>query len=251
MSWKFDDNGNIVMKDGNPVYVDSNGDEKTVAVDTISRLNREAKDHREAKEAALAKLKAFDGLDATKAREALEKVSKYEHQIKLDEGKLDEVKNAITTQYEAQLDEKTKALTELQTRFDNMLISNVFANSDFIRDNVAIPRDMFEATFRHNFHVEDGKVTVYDNEGNRLYSKERSGEPATPEEGLRILTEARADRDSILRANVGSGSGNSGRGGGNGGGRYVKRSDYEKLPASEKLEYSKKITKGEMVLTDG
>lgn len=251
MSWKFDDNGNIVMRDGNPVYVDSNGDEKTVAVDTISRLNREAKDHREAKEAALAKLKAFDGLDAAKAREALEKVSKYEHQIKLDEGKLDEVKNAITTQYEAQLDEKTKALTELQTRFDNMLISNVFANSDFIRDNVAIPRDMFEATFRHNFHVEDGKVTVYDNDGNRLYSKERSGEPATPEEGLRILTEARADRDSILRANVGSGSGNSGRGGGNGGGRYIKRSDYEKLPASEKLEYSKKITKGEMVLTDG
>lgn len=251
MSWKFDDNGNIVMKDGNPVYVDSNGDEKTVAVDTISRLNREAKDHREAKEAALAKLKAFDGLDAAKAREALEKVSKYEHQIKLDEGKLDEVKTAITTQYEAQLDEKTKALTELQTRFDNMLISNVFANSDFIRDNVAIPRDMFEATFRHNFRVEDGKVTVYDNDGNRLYSKERSGEPATPEEGLRILTEARADRDSILRANVGSGSGNSGRGGGNGGGRYIKRSDYEKLPASEKLEYSKKITKGEMVLTDG
>ena len=251
MSWKFDDNGNIVMKDGNPVYVDSNGDEKTVAVDTISRLNREAKDHREAKEAALAKLKAFDGLDAAKAREALEKVSKYEHQIKLDEGKLDEVKNAITTQYEAQLDEKTKALTDLQTRFDNMLISNVFANSDFIRDNVAIPRDMFEATFRHNFRVEDGKVTVYDNDGNRLYSKERSGEPATPEEGLRILTEARADRDSILRANVGSGSGNSGRGGGNGGGRYIKRSDYEKLPASEKLEYSKKITKGEMVLTDG
>lgn len=251
MSWKFDDNGNIVMKDGNPVYVDSNGDEKTVAVDTISRLNREAKDHREAKEAALSKLKAFDGLDAVKAREALEKVSKYEHQIKLDEGKLDEVKNAITTQYEAQLDEKTKALTELQTRFDNMLISNVFANSDFIRDNVAIPRDMFEATFRHNFHVEDGKVTVYDNDGNRLYSKERSGEPATPEEGLRILTEARADRDSILRANVGSGSGNSGRGGGNGGGRYIKRSDYEKLPASEKLEYAKKISKGEMVLTDG
>lgn len=251
MSWKFDDNGNIVMKDGNPVYVDSNGDEKTVAVDTISRLNREAKDHREAKEAALAKLKAFDGLDAAKAREALEKVSKYEHQIKLDEGKLDEVKTAITTQYEAQLDEKTKALTELQTRFDNMLISNVFANSDFIRDNVAIPRDMFEATFRHNFRVEDGKVTVYDNDGNRLYSKERSGEPATPEEGLRILTEARADRDSILRANVGSGSGNSGRGGGNGGGRYLKRSDYEKLPASEKLEYAKKISKGEMVLTDG
>lgn len=251
MSWKIDENGNIALKDGNPIYVDSNGDEKTVAVDTISRLNREAKDHREAKEQALEKLKAFEGLDATKAREALAKVEKYEQQIKLDQGKLDEVKAAITTQYTTELEEKQKALTDLQSRYDNMLIANVFANSDFIRDNIAIPRDMFEATFRHNFRVEDGKVFVYDNNGNRLYSKERSGEPATPEEGLRILTEARADKDSILRANVATGSGNNGRGAGSGGGRYLKRSDYEKMSANEKLKYAEKISKGEMVLTDG
>lgn len=250
MAWKIDENGNVELRDGNPVYVDSNGDEKTVAVDTISRLNREAKEHREAKEAALAKLKTFEGIDPVVAKEAIGKVSAYEAQIKLDQGKLDEVKTAITAQFQTQLDEKTKQLSELQDRYDTMIVSNVFANSDFIRNNVAIPRDMFEATFRHNFKVENGQVAVYDNNGNRLYSKERSGEPATPEEGLRILTEARPDRDSILRANLGSGSGNDGRGGGNGGGRYLKRSEFEKLPASDKLKYAEKIRKGEMQLTD-
>ena len=52
MSWKLDENNNIVLKDGNPVYIDANGVEKTVAVDTIARLNNEAKEHRIAKEEA-------------------------------------------------------------------------------------------------------------------------------------------------------------------------------------------------------
>lgn len=251
MSWKLDENKNVVLKDGNPVYIDTNGDEKTVAVDTISRLNGEAKAHREAKEAALEKLKLFEGIDPTKAREAMDKVAKYEQQMKLDEGKLDEVRTAITSQFQTQLDEKTKSLEDLQKRYDNMMVSNVFASSDFIRNNVAIPRDMFEATFRKNFKVENGSVAVYDNNGNRLYSKTRSGEPATPDEGLQILIEARPDKDFILKAVSSSGSGNDGRGGGNGGGRYLKRSDYEKASPQEKLNFATKIQKGEMQLTDG
>lgn len=251
MSWKLDENGSIVVKDGNPVYVDTNGDEKTVAVDTISRLNGEAKAHREAKEAALEKLKLYEGIDPEKAREALSKVSKYEQQMKLDEGKLDEVKTAITNQFQTQLEEKTKSLEELQTRYDNMLVSSVFSNSDFIRENVAIPRDMFEATFRKNFKIENGTVAVYDNNGNRLYSKTRSGEPATPDEGLQMLIESRPDKDFILKAAAHSGSGNDGRGGGNGGGRYLKRSDFEKSSPAERLKFAEKIQKGEMQLTEG
>ena len=55
MSWKLDESGAIVMKDGNPVYVDSQGQEKTVSTDTITRLNNEAKQHRVAKEEAFVK----------------------------------------------------------------------------------------------------------------------------------------------------------------------------------------------------
>lgn len=248
--WKTDENGAIVVKDGNPVYVNTNGDEQTVALDTISRLNNEAKSHREAKEAALAKLKEYEGIDPALAREALEKVSKLDANKLIDAGKVDEVKAQITAQFQGQLDEKTKALAELQTNYNDMVINNVFANSEFIRNNVAVPRDMFEAKFRNNFKVENGQVIVVDNNGNRLYSKEPGGEYATPEEGLRILAESHPNRDSILRANTGTGTGSNGNGGASGGSRYMKRADFEKLPPAKQAEYAAKMRKGEITLTD-
>lgn len=249
-NWKLDENGNIVMRDGNPVYVNTNGDEQSVAVDTISRLNNEAKTHREAKEAALEKLKAFEGLDATKAREALDMVAKLDANKLIDAGKVDEVKSQITAQLQGQIDEKTKALNELQTKYDNIIVNNLFANSEFIRNNVAVPRDMFEAKFRNNFKVENGQVVVYGNDGNRLYSKDRAGEYATPEEGLRILAEAHPNRDTILKANTGTGTGSNGASGGSGGSRYMKRADFEKLSPAQQLEYAQKMRKGEITLTD-
>lgn len=250
MSWKFDDNGNIVMKDGNPVYVDTAGDEKIVMVDTIARLNKEAKDHRVAKEEALERLKAFEGIDPVKAREALDTVGKLDASKLIDAGKVDEVKNQITSQFQTQLSEKDKALGDLQSKYDSMVINNVFANSEFIRNNVAVPRDLFEAKFRGNFKVEKGEVVVYGNDGNRLYSKERAGEYATAEEGLRILAESHPSRDTILRANPASGSGSDQSAGGNGGGRYLKRAEFEKLSPAKQAEYATKIRNGEIKLTD-
>lgn len=249
-NWKLDENGNIVMRDGNPVCVNTNGDEQTVSVDTISRLNNEAKTHREAKEAALEKLKAFEGLDAVKAREALETVSKLDANKLIDAGKVDEVKSQITAQLQGQIDEKSKALSDLQVKYDNMIINNLFANSEFIRNNVAVPRDMFEAKFRNNFKVENGQVVVYGNDGNRLYSKDHAGEYATPEEGLRILAEAHPQHESILRANTGSGTGSTGASGGSGGSRYMKRSDFVKLSPVQQSEFAQKMAKGEISLTD-
>lgn len=250
MSWKLDENGSIVVRDGNPVYVDSNGDEKTVAVDTIARLNKEAKEHRIAKEDALEKLKKFEGIDAEKARIALDTVSKMDASKLIDAGKIDELKAELNGQYQSQLSEKDKAFSDLQTKYDSMVINNVFANSEFIRNNVAVPRDLFEAKFRGNFKVENGEVIVYGNDGNRLYSKDRAGEYATAEEGLRILAESHPNKDTILRANVGTGTGSDGSGGGNGGGRYMKRSDFEQLPPNKQAEYAIKMRSGEIKLTD-
>lgn len=250
MSWKLDENGSIVVRDGNPVYVDTNGDEKTVAVDTIARLNKEAKEHRIAKEEALTKLRSYEGIDAEKAREALETVSRLDANKLIDSGKFDELKATLNTQYQTQLTEKDNAFNELQNRYDNMVINNVFANSEFIRNNVAVPRDLFEAKFRDNFRVENGEVTVYGNDGNRLYSKERHGEYATAEEGLRILAESHPNKDVILRAKVGTGTGSDGAGGGAGGGRYMKRSEFEQLPPAKQAEFAVKMRTGEIKLTD-
>ena len=250
MSWKLDENNNIVLKDGDPVYVDANGVEKTVGVDTIARLNNEAKEHRIAKEDALAKLKAYEGIDAQKAREALETVAKLDASKLIDTGEVDKLKSQITQQFQTQIDEKNNAYNELKSKYENMIVDNAFSNSDFIRNNVAVPTDMFEAKFRSNFKVENGDVVAYGYDGSRLMSKTRAGEYATVEEAMQILAESHPQKDIILKANPGSGSGSGTGGGSAGGGRYMKRSDFEKLSPVQQADIANKMRKGEIQLTD-
>jgi len=248
--WKFDDDGNIVLKDGNPVYLNTSGEEMVVEHNTISRLNAEAKSHREAKQALEKKLKLYENIDPDKAREALDKMSKVEANKLIEAGKVDDLKRQITEQFQTQLQEKENALKSLEEKYNEMHINNVFANSEFIRNNLAVPRDMFEATFRNNFKVEDGQVVVYDKSGNRLLSKTRSGEYADPEEALQLLVEAHPQKDVILKADVGNGSGNTGGAGGTGKGRVMKRAEFSQLPPNQQAEIAKKVSNGEMRLTD-
>lgn len=250
MSWKLDENNNIVLRDGDPVYIDSNGAEKTVAVDTIARLNKEAKDHREAKEQALAKLKEYEGIDAQKARAALETVANLDANKLIDTGEVDKLKAQITQQFQSQLNDKETALNELKSKYDNMIVDNTFANSEFIRNNVAVPCDMFEAKFRNNFKVENGEVIAYGYDGSRLMSKTRAGEYATCEEAMQILAESHPQKDVILKAKTGSGSGAGTGGGSVGGGRYMKRSEFENLSPIQQSEIIGKVRKGEIQLTD-
>lgn len=248
--WKLDDNGAIVLKDGNPVYLDNAGKEMTVAGDTISRLNGEARGHREAKEAAEAKLKQFEGIDPEKATKAIELVSKLDAKTLIDAGEVDKVKSEISSQYQAQIAEKDKALESSNNTINNMRIDNVFANSDFIRENIAVPRDMFEATFRGNFKYEEGKVVAYDKAGNRLMSKNRVGEYAEPDEAMTLLVEMHPQKDTIIKANAGNGSGSGGAGGGTGKGRNIKRADFVTMTPAQQAEISGKVRSGEMSLTD-
>jgi len=248
--WKLDENGVVELKDGNPVYLDSNGDEMTVGMDTISRLNGEAKKHREEKEAALEKLKAFEGIDPDKAREAMEKLKGIDEKKLIDSGEVEELKRQIKEQMQTEIAEKDSKIEELIKKDQDRSIKEVFSNSEFVRNNLAVPADMFEATFRNNFKIEDGKVVAIDKNGNTLYSKERAGELATPEEALKILAESHPRKEEILRADVGRGSGNKGNGGSQGGGRYMKRSDFEKLSPAQQSQTAEKMRSGEITLTD-
>lgn len=248
--WKLDADGKIEMKDGNPIFVNSAGQEQTVGGDTISTLRQEAMTHRQAKEAAETKLAAFKDIDPVKAKEALEAVKKIDLNKLVESGKLDEVRNELTKQFNTQLGEKDTALNDLQGRMNNMLVSDVFKSSSIVREGIAVPPDMFEATFRNNFKVEEGKIVAYGKDGNRLLSKARAGEYADPEEALQLLVEAHPQKDQIMKATVGNGSGNQGGGGGRGVGRTMKRSDFEKQTPMQQAEISSKVRSGEMQLTD-
>jgi len=227
VGWKTDDEGNISIKEGNPVYINSAGEEMTVGVNKISELNAEAKSHREAKQSAEEKLKTYGDLDPEIARKAIETVKKFDAKKLIDSGEVDKLKSDISNEFKGQLTEKDGLINQLQSKIDGMTIDRIFDNSQFIKNNIAVPEDMFQASFRNNFKVnEDGKIEAFDKSGNRIMSKEKVGEYADPEESLRILVEAHPQKDTILKANIGSGSGNNGNAGGTGQGRNLRLSDF-------------------------
>jgi hypothetical protein len=194
--------------------------------------------------------KVFEGIDPNTAREALEKVSKLEAKELIDSGKVDEVKQQITQQFTTQLQEKEQLASKLQEKLDNMLVTNVFNSSEFVRDSLAVPRDMFEASFRGHFKVEDGNVVAYGKDGNRLFSKTRAGEYADPDEALQLLVEAHPQKDVIIKANAGNGTGNNGAGGTRVGNRTIKRSEFEGLAPNKQAEVIAKVRAGEATIAD-
>lgn len=249
--WKVDENGALVLKDGNPVYVDASGREMSVDQNTISSRNNEAKEWRIKYEAAEAALAPFKGLDPVKAKEAIELAGKIDAKTLIEAGKVDEVKQQITQQFTGQLQEKDKAYNELQSKFENLLIGDVFKGSEFVRDNLAVPRDMFEATFRNNFKVEDGKVVAYDKAGNRMYSKSKMGEFADPEEAIQLLVEMHPQKDAIIKANTGAGSGNNGGGGSRQvGSKVIKRSEFNNLDPAQQADIALKAGRKEISIVD-
>jgi len=248
--WKLDADGKIVVSNGHPVYVKEDGSEATIDGGTISRLNGEAKSHRERAEAAEAKAKAFDGLDPVVAKEAIEKLSKIDQKKLIDAGEIDKVRDEIGKGYQSQIAERDGKISTTQAKLDKLMLDNAFNSSEFVRERVAIPPEMFRAFFSSNFKIEDEKIIAYDATGNKIFSKTRMGEIATPDEALEILVERYPQKDAILKAVNHSGSGNGGGGGGRGGMRSMKRADFDKLDPGKKAEASGLMGKGELTITD-
>lgn len=249
--WKMNTEGTAVeINDGNPVWIGADGKEMVVKGDTLNQLRGEATNHRTAKEAAEAKLKEYDGLDAKAAREAIEKLKGVDLTKMIESGKLDEVKSQLTKEFNNQITEKDKAYGDLNSKYESLLINNVFNGSEFVRNNLAIPQDMFQAYFRDSFKIENGQIAAYGKDGNRLMSKKNVGEFATPEEALELLVDMHPQKDIILKADLGRGSGSNGGGGNAGGIRNIRRSEFEKLPAIKQAEISSKVRNGEIKLID-
>lgn len=231
--------------DGKPVFIADDG--KEVAIDvphtttTITRLNSEAKGHRERAETAETKLKAFEGIeDVAAAIKALETVKNLDEGKLLTAGKVEEIKAAAKRAAEEQVAAANKANAEklseaerrsqtLSAQLDNQIIGGFFKEPAVI-EPFAIPSDMIEARFRQNCKIEDGKLVVYDNTGNKVFSRSKPGEVAEPKEALGILIEQYPYKDQILKGANHSGSGaRPGAGGGNGAKKTITREAFSKL----------------------
>ena len=167
MKLKLDENGHVVVSDGKPVYVHDDGKEipfdAPAAMQKISGLNAEAKQHREAKEAAEAKLKAFDGIeDASAASKALETVKNLDDKKLIDAGEAEKVKAETVKLYEEKLAAANADAEKIRSQFHAELVGGSFARSKVIAEKLAIPADVAQAFFGRHFSVsEDGKFVPW------------------------------------------------------------------------------------------
>lgn len=242
---KLDANGNVVVQDGKPVYVHEDGKEIPFdaegALNKIRDLNAENKSHREAAETANTKLKMFDGVDPEAAKKALELAKNLDDKKLLDTKGVEELKAQISASFKSQIEdiqkEAQKAAKKLETQVQerdgtifNLMVTNRFHTSEFVKKKVAVPSDMIEAAFGKHFKVENGKVVGYKADGSPIYSRKSPGETADFDEALEIMVDGYPHKDHILK-----GSGSSGNGTPPGGSKQAAGKEIMDLPPAERI----------------
>lgn len=261
MKLKLDEAGHAVLKDGHPVYVHGDGKEiphdAASTVQTISRLNGEAKGHRERAEAVEAKLKGFDAItDLPAALKALETVGKLGDKKLIDSGEVDKVRGEAKKGYDDQvraLEEKyapiVKERDTLQASLVSEKVGGSFARSKYIADKLAIPADLVQARFGDMFKLEGESIVAYDKQGNKIFSRAKPGEVAGFDEALEIAVDMYPHKDSILKGSGAHGGGSGGAGGANGK-RNITRAQFDAMDASSQAEAGKAAIAGTAVITD-
>ncbi len=242
MKLKLDANGNVVLQDGKPVYVKDDGTEIAFdaagTVQTIARLNGEAKGHRERAEAAEGKLKLFEGIeDPKQALEALNTVKNLDAKKLVDAGEVEKVRTEISKAFQTQLDAANGKVAAFEKELYKEKVGGAFARSPLIvgdKATLAIPPDLVEAKFGSNFAIEDGKIVAKDAHGNKIYSQTNPGELAGFDEALGILVNNYQHKDQILKSTGASGSGGKPGSGGSGSPSTKKSSE---MSPQEKAAY--------------
>jgi hypothetical protein len=247
MPWKMDGD-KIVVKDGNPVWVEG---DKEIGVDyssLSSKLNdvtRESVGRKEKIRELEARMTVLDGIDDpdkffAEARKALDTVKHLDDKKLIDAGDVEKVKNEITKAMQAKIDEATKGRDAAEQALQRELIGGNFARSKFISDKLAIPVDVAEAFFSKHFSVKDGKVVSKGYDGADIYSPENPGQLASFDEALSKLVDGYPNKAAILKGSTASGGGaNPGGGAGGAGTRTISRAEFSKLDPASQMSFFK------------
>lgn len=254
MKLKLDDNGQVVVSEGKPVYLRDDGSEVAFdaagTVATITRLNGEARSHRERAESAEKSLKAFDGIeDAAAARAALSTVANLDAKKLVDAGEIDRVKAEAVKAVEAKYAPVVEERDTLKSALVTEKIGGAFTRSKFIADKLAIPADLVESKFGSAFKIEGDDVVAYDHTGNKIFAPGRPGEVANFDEAMEVLVSNYAHRDTILKGSGAAGSGAQG-GGGEGGKRVVSRDQFNGLDPAAQAATARDAAAGKVTLQD-
>lgn len=246
MKLKLDENGNVVVEDGKPVYVHDDG--KEVAFDasytlgTITRLNKEAQTNREEAKQFKEKLALFGDLDPEKAKNALSLVSKLDQKQLVDANGLKEYEEKIKAElgqsfkdaYEPQIKAANERAELAEKNFYDKVIVEGFTTSQFVKEKMSVPAEMVLSTFKGNFKIEEGKPVAYDSNGQKIYSRTDPSKLADFNEALETLVSGCSFKDQILKGNQSQGGGYSGGQQNKAGQKSMPREQFEKLTPSEK-----------------
>lgn len=235
MELLLNSDGNVVVKDGKPVYKHSDGKEipfdAAGATTRISELNDEAKGHRLRAKEFETKLTVFNGIDPEKAREAMTIVENLDAKKLVDAGKIDKMKEQITEDFKVREQRMVATFNEEKAQlestlgkttehlFNNMVESEFFKSQLFTGKDAktTMTPDVAYALFKNNFDVKtdgDRPRIMAKLDGEEILSRERPGEPATFHEALDKIWEKYPYRDRYeMSNNGGGGQGNHGDGG--------------------------------------
>lgn len=236
MSWKTDENGAIVVTDGNPVWIYESGPEKdkeapvefgkTLA--TIQNITKESIGRKE----KIAELKAITGkieeagiedLDAfiEEAKTAMETVKNLTDQQTAQDDSMEKMKQSIADSFNRQIESLKEAakksesewkakLDAKQKAIERLIIKGAFDTSSFLREKTVMLPDMAFTYFGDRFKVEerDGELVGYavDKEGDKIMSLKNPGQYADPIEAIEIIVNEHPQKDRLLRMDA-SGSG--------------------------------------------
>lgn len=244
-----------VIVNDKPVYVrDDNTEVEFDApgtINTITRLNGEAKTHRERAEKAEGTLKTFEGItDPAAALEAIDKVGKIRDKKLLDSGEVDRVRNEAVKAVEEKYAPIVKERDTLKTSLVTEKIGGAFSRSEVVTKKLTIPADMVQARFGEHFKLEGDAVVAYDKAGNKIFSPGRPGEVANFDEALEVLIEQYPYKNNILKGAGASGSGSGGPGN-QGGKRSVTRAQFEAMSPSDAASTAAEASAGKTVIVDG
>src|SRR5690606_25885979 len=138
--------------------------------------------------------------DPEAARKALEAVSNLDAKKLIDAGEVEKVKSEISKAYQSQLDEAGAKLKAYEEQLYAEKIGGAFSRSKIIADKLAIPADVVQARFGQAFKVEEGQVVYYDQNNQKIYSRENPGALAGFDEALEILIDAYPNKEHILKS---------------------------------------------------
>lgn len=195
--------------------------------DEEARLLKEVMKKKEALEKATkdlgdvqTRLKEFEGLDPAEVRELI-KAKKDAETLKLEAaGEYERVKQQMVEEHKK--DKKALAdnlaisqtqIGELQSVIGELTVGNAFANSVFVKNDLAAPSKA-RANFGAHFEFKDGSVIGYDKpagQANRTPLVDGEGNPLSFEDALKKIVDADPAKDELLKSKLVPGAGSNKR----------------------------------------